>query len=72
MSKLRIEPQYMIMGPAAGVAARLAIVKNSPVQDVDTGELSRKVTEQGAILEYVPSRHTPIYQRFKELFPTLK
>jgi hypothetical protein len=66
---LRMEPQYMIMGHAAGVAAKLAIVKNSPVQDIDTGELSRKLTEQGAVMEYVPSRHTAIYQRFKELFP---
>ncbi len=51
-STLRMEPQYMILGHAAGVAAALAIRAGTSVQDVDTRELARILVSQGAILEY--------------------
>jgi hypothetical protein len=54
-STLRMEPQYMIMGQAAGTAAALAIQRAMPVQDVDTHELARRLLAAGAIFEYVPS-----------------
>ena len=54
-STLRMEPQYMILGRAAGVAAALAIRAGTSVQDVDTRELTRILVSQGAILEYTPS-----------------
>jgi hypothetical protein len=54
-STLRMEPQYMILGHAAGVAAALAIRAGAGVQDVDTRELARILVSQGAILEYVAS-----------------
>ena len=50
-STLRMEPQYMIVGHAAGVAAKMAIEKKQPVQDVDTAALSAKLKSQRAVFE---------------------
>lgn len=50
-STLRMEPQYMIIGQAAGVAARMAIDKKTVVQDVDTKALIEKLRQQKAVLE---------------------
>jgi hypothetical protein len=50
-SSLRMEPQYMILGQAAGVAAALAIQQQSNVQDIDTAALVEKLKKQGAVLE---------------------
>jgi hypothetical protein len=54
-SSIRMEPQYMIIGQAAGVAAAMAIQGNAPVQSIDTAALTAKLKKQGAIFEYVPS-----------------
>ena len=50
-SSLRLEPQYMIMGQAAGVAASMAARTDTPVQDVDIQTLQEKLLREGAILE---------------------
>ena len=55
-SSLRMEPQYMIIGQAAGIAAWLAIESAKPVQEIDTAALTSKLLEQGAVIEYVPSK----------------
>ncbi len=64
-SSLRMEPQYMIIGQAAGVAAAMAIRAKKPVQEIDTKALTQKLKEQGAILEYVPSAQAPIIWQFQ-------
>lgn len=51
-SSIRMEPQYMIMGHAAGVAAALAIRDGVPVQDVPIGELQSKLKERDQIIGF--------------------
>jgi hypothetical protein len=49
-STLRMEPQYMIVGHAAGVAAKMAIDRGQPLQDVDTEALRARLKSQRAVL----------------------
>ncbi len=51
-SSLRMEPQYMLIGHAAGVAAALAVHNASAVQDVDIAELQQRLLAGGAVFEY--------------------
>jgi hypothetical protein len=50
-STLRMEPQYMIIGHAAGVAAKLAIAARVAVQDVDVKALRERLRSQRAVFE---------------------
>jgi hypothetical protein len=52
-STLRMEPQYMIIGQAAGVAAKMAIENGKAVQDIDAAALSARLRGQGAVFEWV-------------------
>lgn len=54
-SSLRMEPQYMILGHAAGVAAHLALKNRIPVQKVAVAELQQILKQEGAVFDYVPS-----------------
>jgi hypothetical protein len=54
-SSLRMEPQYMILGQAAGVAAKMAIEGRAGVQQIDQHALSQKLQAQGAVLSYTPT-----------------
>ena len=49
-STLRMEPQYMILGHAAGVAASMAIRQGIDVQAVDAAALAARLASQGAVL----------------------
>jgi len=51
-SSMRMEPQYMILGHASGLAAALAIKNNSPVQDINIQDLQRQLLDEGAVFEY--------------------
>jgi hypothetical protein len=56
-SSLRMEPQYMILGHTAGVAAAMALNQQagSPaVQDVPVADLQKKLRAQGAVFDWVP------------------
>lgn len=49
-SSMRMEPQYMILGQAAGTAAALALREKVHVQDIDTGTLQKKLLADKAVL----------------------
>jgi hypothetical protein len=49
-SSVRMEPQYMMIGQAAGDTAWLAVNKNIPVDKVNIQSLQQTLHQQGAIL----------------------
>jgi len=49
-ASFRMEPQYMIVGHAAGVAAAQAIRTAKPVHKIDITKLQEKLEKQGQIL----------------------
>jgi hypothetical protein len=51
-SSMRMEPQYMIIGHATGVAAALALQSGVAVQDVAVSELQKSLRSEGAVFEY--------------------
>ena len=57
-STLRMEPQYMIIGHAAGIAAKMAIESRVTVQDVDTSALAATLKSQRAVFDVRPQGPT--------------
>ena len=47
---LRVEPTFMMLGQAAGLAASLAVLRGQPVQDIDVSLLRSKLASTGIIL----------------------
>ncbi len=57
-STLRMEPQYMMIGQAAGVAAKLAIETRTAIQDINTHQLIDKLKRLGAVFEWKQPENT--------------
>jgi hypothetical protein len=51
-STLRMEPVFMIIGQAAGLAATMAIGDQVAVQDIDTSKLTTRLQKQGAVMAW--------------------
>jgi hypothetical protein len=49
-SSVRMEPQYMMLGQAAGVTAAMAVQGKTAVQEIDVKALQKHLREQKAIL----------------------
>lgn len=54
-SSARMEPQYMIIGHAAGVAAAMAIKSGKAVQEIPVPELQKTIKGEGAVFDYMRS-----------------
>lgn len=50
IASIRMEPQYMIMGHSAGVAASMAVKSKRSVQQIDVYELQQKLETQEQVL----------------------
>jgi hypothetical protein len=50
-STLRMEPVYMIIGQAAGVAASMALEGKAPLHQIETTALTAILRRQGAVME---------------------
>jgi hypothetical protein len=50
-SSVRMEPQYMILGQAAGVTAKLAIASGSTVQGISLAALVERLKQQAVVME---------------------
>ncbi len=51
-SSIRLEPTWMALGHAAGLAAHMSIESGTPVSKVDVGALQRTLLKQGQVLTY--------------------
>jgi hypothetical protein len=56
-SSMRMEPQYMLLGHAAGVAAALAVKHGVAVQEVPLAELQQALLAEGAVFELGIEHH---------------
>lgn len=67
-SSMRMEPQYMIIGHAAGVAASLAAKTGMAVQDVPVAELQKVLLDEGGIFEQGIEIQAKALARIRERF----
>ena len=63
-STLRMEPCWMALGQAAGVAASISVETGVPVRKVDVPRLQRTLLKQKAVLIYF-SDVTPMHKHFE-------
>jgi hypothetical protein len=57
-STLRMEPVYMIIGQAAGVAAKMAVKGNTALQEIDTAALTASLRAQRAVTNWKSTEPT--------------
>jgi hypothetical protein len=50
----------MILGQAAGAAAKMAIDQRRPVQEIDTAKLTRELEAKGAVIRLGDSQHAAV------------
>jgi FAD dependent oxidoreductase len=62
-SSVRMEPQYMIIGQAAGIVASLAIQDGTSVQDISVPKLQNRLHLQKAVLNLDDAESNPASQR---------
>jgi hypothetical protein len=55
---VRMEPVFMALGQAAGLAAKMAADAGKPAREIDIQKLRSKLTSQGAVLQ-LPESKTP-------------
>ncbi len=67
-SSMRMEPQYMIIGHAAGVAAALALRDKVPVQKVNVTELQDMLKKEGAVFTYTPYEQQESLQKIRRAY----
>ena len=67
-SSMRMEPQYMMIGQAAGVAAALALGHNVGVHDIDRAELRRILKTQGMTDVFDPAAAPDVPRPGRGLF----
>jgi len=67
-SSLRMEPQYMILGHAAGVASALAVRKGVAVQAVPIEELQSILLAEGGVFEQGVELQLKALARIRELY----
>ena len=59
-SSIRMEPTWMALGQAAGVAAHLAIGHGVALRHVPVGELQRLLVGQGQVIKQTCARLIPV------------
>ena len=67
-SSARMEPQYMIIGHASGVAAAMSIQSGKAVQDVGLAELRKTLQAEGAVLAYRRSPQQDAFDLLRRRF----
>lgn len=60
-STIRMEPQYMIIGEAAGTAAAIAIADEAKVHDINIAKLQNLLSKGGSILSKTDKNNLPTY-----------
>jgi len=58
-SSVRMEPQYMIIGQAAGVAASIAVRNHTAIQNISITKLQRELRNEGSILHLRDEHGSP-------------